>query len=36
VQSFAEIDDVRWFTVGAAEEKLVKGQLPVLEALTRR
>ncbi|WP_285245126.1 NUDIX domain-containing protein [Pseudarthrobacter sp. fls2-241-R2A-127] len=33
IQHYPEIDDARWFTVDEARLKLVKGQLPVLEAL---
>lgn len=36
VQQFPEVDDARWCTLGEAESKLVKGQRPVLEALTAR
>jgi predicted NUDIX family NTP pyrophosphohydrolase len=33
IQHFPEIDDARWFTGEEARLKLVKGQLPVLDAL---
>ena len=33
IQHFPEIDDARWFPLQAARQKLVKGQLPVLDAL---
>jgi predicted NUDIX family NTP pyrophosphohydrolase len=36
MQEFAEIDDARWFPVAVAREKLVKGQVPMLDALERR
>ncbi len=36
VQSFPEIDRLEWFDVEAAAEKLVAGQLPVLDALRAR
>ncbi len=32
-QAFPEIDRAGWFTVAAARQKLVKGQLPLLEKL---
>jgi predicted NUDIX family NTP pyrophosphohydrolase len=32
---FPEIDDARWFPESVAREKLVRGQLPVLDALRR-
>jgi predicted NUDIX family NTP pyrophosphohydrolase len=32
-QSFPEIDRAGWFTIAAARQKLVKGQLPLLEKL---
>jgi predicted NUDIX family NTP pyrophosphohydrolase len=33
--SFPEIDDAKWFPESVARTKLVKGQLPVLDALLR-
>ena len=33
MQEFPEIDDARWFPVEVARVKLVKGQLPALDAL---
>jgi predicted NUDIX family NTP pyrophosphohydrolase len=36
MQDFAEIDDARWVSVETARQKLVKGQLPVLDALLAR
>ena len=33
IQEFPEIDDARWVTEAEARSKLVKGQLPILEAL---
>jgi predicted NUDIX family NTP pyrophosphohydrolase len=33
IQDFPEIDDARWFPTDTARLKLVKGQLPVLDAL---
>ena len=36
MQEFPEIDDARWFRLAEAREKLVKGQLPMLDALERR
>lgn len=36
MQEFPEIDDARWFPVAVAREKLVKGQVPILDALERR
>ncbi|CAN5250055.1 NUDIX domain-containing protein [soil metagenome] len=33
MQDFPEIDDARWFPLDVAREKLVKGQLPVLDTL---
>ena len=33
MQEFPEMDDARWFPIDIAREKLVKGQLPVLDAL---
>jgi predicted NUDIX family NTP pyrophosphohydrolase len=35
LQSFPEIDRAQWFTLDEAREKLVKGQLPALDALER-
>ena len=35
IQQYPEVDDARWFTVGAAHEKLVKGQRQILDALTQ-
>lgn len=35
MQEFPEVDDARWFTVDIARQKLVKGQLPILDALER-
>lgn len=35
IQHFPEIDDARWFPVPAARDKLVKGQIPVLDALLK-
>jgi predicted NUDIX family NTP pyrophosphohydrolase len=34
-QSFPEIDDARWFGIPTARVKLVKGQVPILDALER-
>lgn len=34
IQHYPEIDDARWFPEAEARVKLVKGQLPVLDALT--
>ncbi|MCD1269040.1 NUDIX domain-containing protein [Microbacterium sp. MEC084] len=36
MQEFPEVDEARWVAVGAARTLLVKGQRPVLEALSRR
>lgn len=36
VQDFPEIDDAGWFGEPEARAKLVKGQLPILDALIRR
>lgn len=36
IQHYPEIDDARWFPEPAARLKLVKGQLPILEALVKR
>ena len=36
LRSFPEIDRARWFVVPEAREKVVKGQVPVLDALTAR
>jgi predicted NUDIX family NTP pyrophosphohydrolase len=33
VQDFPEVDDARWVTESEARSKLVKGQLPLLDAL---
>jgi len=33
-EKFPEVDDARWFEVEAARPKLVKGQRPILDALT--
>ncbi|HEY5668083.1 MAG TPA: NUDIX domain-containing protein [Candidatus Saccharimonadales bacterium] len=33
-QEFPELDRVGWFTIAAARQKLVKGQVPLLERLT--
>ncbi|MFF1252153.1 NUDIX domain-containing protein [Pseudarthrobacter sp. NPDC058329] len=33
IQQYPEIDDARWFSEAEARLKLVKGQLPVLDAL---
>jgi len=35
MQEFPEVDDARWFTVDIARQKLVKGQLPILDALEK-
>ncbi|WP_255768681.1 NUDIX domain-containing protein [Pseudarthrobacter sulfonivorans] len=35
VREFPEIDDARWVTEADARDKLVKGQLPVLDALVQ-
>lgn len=34
IQDFPEIDDARWFPEQEARLKLVKGQVPILDALT--
>ncbi|WP_024818080.1 NUDIX domain-containing protein [Arthrobacter sp. 31Y] len=36
VKDFPEIDDARWFEETVARTKLVKGQLPIVDALVRR
>jgi predicted NUDIX family NTP pyrophosphohydrolase len=36
IQDFPEVDDARWFSIEIARQKLVKGQLPILEALEGR
>ena len=33
IQHFPEIDDARWFSEAEARHKLVKGQIPILDAL---
>lgn len=33
IQDFPEIDDARWFAIDVARTKVVKGQLPLLDAL---
>lgn len=35
IQDFPEIDDARWVTEADARTKLVKGQLPILDALVQ-
>lgn len=35
IQNFPEVDDARWVTEADARSKLVKGQLPVLDALLK-
>lgn len=35
IRSFPEIDDAAWFTVPEARIKLVRGQLPILDALVQ-
>ncbi|WP_159705887.1 NUDIX domain-containing protein [Arthrobacter sp. 18067] len=35
IQDFPEIDDARWFEETEARTKLVKGQLPIVDALVR-
>lgn len=35
-QEFPEIDKAAWFSLAAAQTKLVKGQLPLLESLVQR
>ena len=36
IQDFPEVDDARWFPTDVATTKLVKGQLPLLDALETR
>jgi predicted NUDIX family NTP pyrophosphohydrolase len=36
IQDFPEVDDARWVTESDARGKLVKGQLPILDALRDR
>ncbi|MDV8149037.1 NUDIX domain-containing protein [Arthrobacter sp. B10-11] len=36
IKHYPEIDDARWFNQTEARTKLVKGQLPILDALVRR
>ncbi|MDI3194749.1 NUDIX domain-containing protein [Pseudarthrobacter sp. AL07] len=36
IQDFPEVDDARWVTETDARGKLVKGQLPILDALLQR
>jgi predicted NUDIX family NTP pyrophosphohydrolase len=36
VQSFPEMDRAEWMTIERAAQKLVKGQVPILDALRRR
>jgi predicted NUDIX family NTP pyrophosphohydrolase len=36
IRHYPEIDDARWFTEAEARTKLVKGQLPILDALVQR
>jgi predicted NUDIX family NTP pyrophosphohydrolase len=36
VQEFPEMDRAEWMTIGRAAEKLVKGQVPILDALRER
>lgn len=36
IKNFPEIDDARWFDEVMARTKLVKGQLPIVDALVRR
>jgi len=36
VQEFPEIDRAAWFTLDAAREKLVRGQVPFLDRLVQR
>jgi predicted NUDIX family NTP pyrophosphohydrolase len=36
MQDFPEVDDAGWFSVETARQKLVKGQLPILDAIERR
>jgi predicted NUDIX family NTP pyrophosphohydrolase len=35
IQQYPEVDDARWFPEPEARSKLVKGQLPVLDALVQ-
>lgn len=35
IQDFPEVDDARWVTEADARSKLVKGQLPILDALRK-
>lgn len=35
IKDFPEIDDARWFEETVARTKLVKGQLPIVDALVR-
>jgi predicted NUDIX family NTP pyrophosphohydrolase len=35
IKEFPEIDDARWFGEATARTKLVKGQLPIVDALVR-
>ncbi|MDR6989554.1 putative NUDIX family NTP pyrophosphohydrolase [Paenarthrobacter nitroguajacolicus] len=35
IKDFPEIDDARWFDEAEARTKLVKGQLPIVDALVR-
>jgi predicted NUDIX family NTP pyrophosphohydrolase len=36
LQNYPEIDDARWFTESEARTKLVKGQVPIIDALIER
>jgi predicted NUDIX family NTP pyrophosphohydrolase len=36
INHYPEIDDARWFSGSEARTKLVKGQLPILDALVQR
>lgn len=36
IKHYPEIDDARWFNEPEARSKLVKGQLPILDALVQR
>lgn len=36
VREYPEIDDARWFSESDARSKLVKGQIPILDALAER
>ena len=36
INHYPEIDDARWFSESEARTKLVKGQLPILDALVQR